>query len=143
MKVQQISIFLENKCGRLSEVARVLAQASINIPALCIADTSDFGILRLIVNDVDKAIGVLKNNDFTVSKTDVIAVEVPDTPGGLSQILDLLEKESINVEYMYAFVEHESDNAVIIFRFDENDKALTVLSSAGITVLNGERVYNI
>lgn len=143
MKVQQISVFLENKSGRLAEVTRVLAKASVNIRALSIADTSDFGILRIIVNDIDKAMAVLKENDFTASKTDVVAVEVPDKPGGLSHILDILEKNSINVEYMYAFVERSSDNAVIIFRFDENDRAIQLLSSAGITILNGARVYNL
>lgn len=143
MKVQQISIFLENKSGRLAEVTRVLAKAGVNIRALSIADTSDFGILRIIVNDIDKAMAVLKENDFTASKTDVVAVEVPDTPGGLSRILDILEKDSINVEYMYAFVERSSSNAVIIFRFDENNRAIQMLSSAGITILNGEKIYNL
>lgn len=143
MKVQQISVFLENKSGRLAEVTRILGLAGVNIRALSIADTSDFGILRLIVNDIDKAAAVLKDNDFTVSKTDVVAVEVPDTPGGLANILDQLEKNAVNVEYMYAFVERSSDNAVIIFRFDENDKAIKILSAAGITILNGAKVYNI
>ncbi|MCX8043038.1 MAG: ACT domain-containing protein [Desulfobacterota bacterium] len=143
MKVQQVSVFLENKSGRLAEVTRVLARAGINIRALCIADTSDFGILRLIVNDVDKAMTVLKDNDFTASKTDVVAVEVPDTPGGLSRILDILEHHAINVEYMYAFVERSSDNAIIMFRFDDNDKAIATLSAAGITILKGEKVYSI
>ena len=143
MKVQQISVFLENKSGRLADVTRVLARAGINIRALSIADTSDFGILRIIVNDLDKAMAVLKEHDFTASKTDVVAVEVPDTPGGLARILELLERNSINVEYMYAFVERSSDNAVIIFRFDENDKAISILSAAGITILNGAKVYSI
>jgi hypothetical protein len=143
MKVEQISVFLENKSGRLAEVTRALGKAGINIRALSIADTSDFGILRVIVNDNDKAIRVLKDNDFTVSKTEVVAVEVSDKPGGLSDILDLLEKERINVEYMYAFIERSSDNAVIIFRFDENDKAIKILSARGVTILDGKKVYNI
>lgn len=143
MKVEQISVFLENKSGRLAEVTRALGKAGINIRALSIADTSDFGILRVIVNDNDKAIRVLKDNDFTVSKTEVVAVEVSDKPGGLSDILDLLEKEKVNVEYMYAFIERSSDNAVIIFRFDENDKAIKILSARGVTILDGKKVYNI
>jgi hypothetical protein len=141
MKVDQISIFLENKSGRLAEVTKVLGAAGINIRALSLADTSDFGILRLIVNDSAKATDVLKANQFTVSMTQVVAVEVNDRPGGLGHILDLLQKEGINVEYMYAFVERSSDNAVIIFRFDEIDKAIKTLTSKGITVLEGKKVY--
>ncbi len=141
MKVDQISIFLENKSGRLAEVTRVLGNAGINVRALSLADTSDFGILRLIVNDSAKAVEVLKQSQFTVSMTQVVAVEVPDRPGGLAHILDILQKENINVEYMYAFVERSADNAVIIFRFDEIDKAIKTLTSKGITVLEGKKVY--
>lgn len=143
MKVEQISIFLENKSGRLADVARVLGKAGVNIRALSIADTSDFGILRLIVNNIDKALDTLKSHNFTVSKTEVIAVEVPDKPGGLSDILDILENNKINVEYMYAFVEGSSDNALIVFRFDDNTKAIDILSSHNIKILNGSTVYNI
>ncbi|MCX5894477.1 MAG: ACT domain-containing protein [Proteobacteria bacterium] len=141
MKVDQISIFLENKSGRLAEVTRVLGKAGINIRALSLADTSDFGILRLIVNDSVKAVDVLKTNQFTVSVTQVVAVEVSDRPGGLAHILDILEHEKINVEYMYAFVERSSDNAVIIFRFDETDRAIKALTAKGIRVLEGKKVY--
>jgi len=141
MKVDQISIFLENKSGRLAEVTRVLGNAGINVRALSLADTSDFGILRLIVNDSAKAVDVLKQNQFTVSMTQVVAVEVSDRPGGLAHILDILQKEDINVEYMYAFVERSSDNAVIIFRFDDIDKAIKTLTGKGITVLEGKKVY--
>ena len=141
MKVDQISIFLENKSGRLAEVTRVLGNAGINVRALSLADTSDFGILRLIVNDSAKAVDVIKQNQFTVSMTQVVAVEVSDRPGGLAYILDILQKENINVEYMYAFVERSSDNAVIIFRFDEIDKAIKILTGKGITVLEGKKVY--
>jgi hypothetical protein len=143
MKVEQISVFLENKSGRLAEVMRALGSAGVNIRALSIADTSDFGILRVIVNDNEKALKALKDKDFTVSKTEVVAVEVPDTPGGLAGILDLLDKQSVNVEYMYAFIERSSDNAVIIFRFDGNDRAIKALSDAGITILEGSKVYNL
>lgn len=145
MKVQQISIFLENKSGRLSEVTRILGNNGINIRALSLADTTDFGILRLIVNDAEKANRVLKENGFTVGKTDVIAVEVNDKPGGLATILEILNRENINVEYMYAFVERSRDNAVIIFRFDDQfiDRAITLLNDAGITVLENEKVYSL
>jgi hypothetical protein len=142
MKVEQISIFIENKSGRLAEIARVLGDAGINIRALSLADTTDFGILRLIVNDREKAKQILKDKGFTVSKTEVVAVEVPDRPGGLSEILQTLDSESINVEYMYAFVERCGENAVIIFRFDETEKAIVTLRSKGFNMLDGEQLYN-
>jgi hypothetical protein len=142
MKVEQISVFIENKSGRLAEIARILGEAGINIRALSLADTSDFGILRLIVNDREKAKIVLKENGFTVSKTEVVAVEVPDTPGGLYRILRMLDSEGINVEYMYAFVERSGENAVIIFRFDETEKAINTLMEKGFTVLEGEKLYS-
>jgi hypothetical protein len=143
MKVEQISIFLENKPGGLSGVTKVLKESGINIRALSLADTSDFGILRLIVDDVNKAKKVLNENGFAVGRTHVIAVEVPDKPGGLHSILELLTREGINVEYMYAFVERSGENAVIIFRFDNIDQAIEVLLKAGFTVLKGEQVYNL
>ena len=142
MKVEQISIFIENKSGRLAEIARILGDAGINIRALSLADTTDFGILRLIVNDREKAKQILKEKGFTVSKTEVVAVEVPDRPGGLSEILQSLDSESINVEYMYAFVERCGENAVIIFRFDETEKAIITLRNKGFNILDGERLYN-
>ena len=142
MKVEQISIFIENKSGRLAEVTRILGEESINIRALSLADTSDFGILRLIVNDREKAKAVLKEKGFTVSKTEVVAVEVPDHPGGLYRILQTLDSGAINVEYMYAFVERCGENAVIIFRFDETERAITTLQRQGFNILDGERLYN-
>jgi hypothetical protein len=141
VKVEQISIFIENKSGRLAEVSSILGNSGVNIRALSLADTSDFGILRLIVNDREKAINVLKEKGFTVSKTEVVAVEVPDQPGGLAKILYALDAESINVEYMYAFVERCGTNAVIIFRFDETDKAIVALRQKGFNILNGEHLY--
>jgi hypothetical protein len=141
MRVEQISVFLENKAGRLAEVTRILSEAKINIRALSLADTSDFGILRLIVNDNDKAKEVLSRHGFTVGKTDVVAVEVEDRPGGLYKILDVLFRASINVEYMYAFVQQSGDNAVIIFRFDNLEEAVKVLTANGVTVINGSKVY--
>lgn len=142
MKVEQISIFIENKSGRLAEVTRILGEADINIRALSLADTSDFGILRLIVNDREKAKAILKEKGFTVSKTEVVAVEVPDHPGGLALILQALDTTSINVEYMYAFVERCGENAVIIFRFDETERAIATLRQKGFNVLDGDRLYN-
>jgi hypothetical protein len=143
MKVEQISIFLENKSGRLADVAGVLSGAGINIRALSLADTTDFGILRLIVNDTEKAKQVLKENGFTVGKTEVLAVEVADKPGGLAEILNVMKEHGINVEYMYAFVQKSGGHAIIIFRFDELEKAIEVLQKAGIRILKGEEIYSL
>ncbi|NSW85363.1 MAG: ACT domain-containing protein [Syntrophobacteraceae bacterium] len=141
MRVEQISVFLENKAGRLSEVTRILAEEGVNIRALSLADTSDFGILRLIVNDNDRAKEALKRHGFTVGKTDVVAVEVEDQPGGLHRILSVLHKANVNVEYMYAFVQQSGSNAVIIFRFDNLDEAVKVLKENGVKVIEGEKLY--
>jgi hypothetical protein len=143
MKVEQISIFLENKPGTLESATRTLRDANINIRALSLADTSDFGVLRLIVNDVEKAKQVLKDAGFTVGRTSVVAVEVPDRPGGLHSILEALSRENINVEYMYAFVERSGENAIIIFRFNMTDRAIEVLQKKGFKVLPGEKVYSL
>ena len=140
MKVEQISIFLENKSGRLAEVTGVLSEAGINIRALYLADTADFGILRLIVNDTEKARQVLKDHGFTVEKTKVVAIEVPDKPGGLSGILNIIKDEGINVEYMYAFVEKSGENAIVIFRFDEFEKSIDILRRAGVRILRGDEL---
>jgi hypothetical protein len=143
MKVEQISIFLENKPGGLEEVTHILKDAGINIRTLSLADTTDFGILRLIVNDVDRASQVLKEQGFRISRTLVVAVEVPDRPGGLHGILEVLSKNGINVEYLYAFVERSGEHAVIIFRFDAPDKAIEVLQKNGMTVLAGAKLYGL
>jgi hypothetical protein len=142
MKVEQISIFLENKPGALEGVMRLLKDADINIRSLSLADTADFGILRLIVNDTNKALRVLNDNGLRVSRTSVVAVEVPDRPGGLHSILAVLAQHGINVEYLYAFIEKSGENAVIIFRFDSPDDAVDVLLKNGFTVLPGERLYS-
>ena len=133
MKVEQISIFLENKSGRLAEVTRLLGEGGVNIRALTLADTTDFGILRLIVSDKARSLEILKKAGF--------AVEVPDRPGRLSEILDRLGEEGVNVEYMYAFVEKSGDDAVVIFRFDEPDKAVAILERNGFTIMEAEKVY--
>jgi hypothetical protein len=143
LRVEQISIFVENKAGRLAEVTQVLSEAGVNIRALSLADTSDFGILRLIVDNNDMAKAVLKEHGFTVGKTDVVAVEVEDRPGGLSRILDILSHQNVNVEYMYAFVQHSGKDAVIIFRFDDIDKAVKLLQENNVKVLEGKTVYTL
>ncbi len=143
MRAEQISIFLENKAGRLAEVTSILAEADVNIRALAIADTSDFGVLRLIVNDNQRAVEALRSRGFTVGKTDVVAVEVEDRPGGLYRILDMLNKAEINVEYMYAFVTQSGSNAIMIFRFDNIEEAVKLLKENNVTVINGSEVYTL
>ncbi|HEB69404.1 MAG TPA: ACT domain-containing protein [Desulfobulbus sp.] len=140
MRVEQIAVFLENKSGRLAEITGILAENNINIRALSVADTADFGILRLIVDRVDAAKKVLKEGGFTVGKTNVIAVEVEDKSGGLARVLKTVETEGLNVEYMYAFVNKSGENAVLIFRFDDMDKAISSLQAAGFTILSGDQV---
>lgn len=141
MKLEQLSIFLENRSGRLAEITGVLARERISIRALSLADTADFGILRLIVTQTARAVQVLREGGFTVVTNAMVALEVPDRPGGLWEILKVLEGAGINVEYMYAFVHKATENAIIIFRFDEPDKASVVLRTAGVRVLTGEEVY--
>ena len=143
MKLEQISVFMENKPGRLEHVTRVLAEADINIRALSLADTSDFGILRLILNDIDTAEKALQNEGFTVRRTHVVAVEIPDRPGGMYSISKVLAGRNVNVEYAYAFVERSGANAIIIFRFDDIDAGINTLLENGFTVLPGEKVYRL
>lgn len=143
MEVKQISLFLENKKGRLWEALNVLAKANINIRALSIADTSDFGILRLIVPEPDKAKKVLEKNNFTVRENDVIAVGVSDRPGGLAEILKILTEADINVEYMYAFVEKSGQKAIVVLRTDSISKGKKALKHAGVTVLSAQQVYSL
>jgi hypothetical protein len=138
MTLKQVSVFLENKKGRLAEVTRLIAEEKINIRALSLADTTDFGVLRLIVNDPERCFSVLKDNAFVAQQTEVIAVEVMDKPGGLQQILDVFDENGINIEYMYAFVEKKSDNAIVIFRIDQPERAIQVLDKNKITVLSSE-----
>ncbi len=141
MQVEHISVFLENKPGTLQQATRVLKDANINIRTLSVAETADFGILRLIVNDVEKANKVLKDSGFQVSKTPVFAVEVPDKPGGLHSVMEAVSREGVNVEYVYAFVEKSGENAVIIFRFDNPEKAIEILTKKNFTVVPGKKLY--
>jgi hypothetical protein len=143
MRVQQIAVFLENKSGRLAEITSILAENGINIRALSVADTADFGILRLIVDKVDLAEQALRAGGFTVGKTNVIAVEVPDRTGGLASVLKSIKGANLNVEYMYAFVNKTGENAVLIFRFEEMDRAIETLLKDGFTILESQQIYNL
>ncbi len=143
MKVKQISIFLENKSGRLAQVTQFLAENDINIRALSLADTADFGILRVIVNDVEKAANILKAGGYTLGETDVVAVEVSDKPGGLANLLSPLCEAGVDVEYMYAFVQSSGENAIMILRFEDSDKAIEVLKENNVRILSGKEVYQL
>lgn len=143
MKVKQISIFLENKKGRLYEAINTLAKAKINIRALSIADTSEFGILRLIVPEPDKAKKALEKSGFTVGENNVIAIGVSDQPGGLSEALKVLNDAQINVEYLYAFVEKNAEKAVVVIRTENTDAAVKALKDGGITVLSAKEIYSL
>jgi len=143
MKVQQISVFLENKSGRLATLTDVLGKAGINIRALSIADTSDFGILRLIVNQPEEAFRILKEAGFTASLTDIIAVEVKDEPGGLAAILKILESAGINIEYLYAFLEKSSNDALVVFRVEQIEDAINLLTKNNVNLLKDAEVYKL
>ncbi|RPJ07951.1 MAG: ACT domain-containing protein [Spirochaetaceae bacterium] len=143
MKIRQIAIFLENKKGRLADVTRVLSEASVNIRALSLADTADFGILRLIVNDTDKALEALKKAAFVAQVNEVMAVEVDDRPGGLARILEVFDKNNINIEYMYAFVEKRVENAIVIFKIDDHDRAVEVMKKNNISVVTNDILKNL
>lgn len=133
--VRQISVFINNKPNQLNEAVKHLKEAGINIRAMNLADTKDFGILRIIVNDTQKACDTLKNSGYAVIMTDVIAVSVPDTAGQLSRILDVLGSDGVNVEYLYAFLGTSEKSVSFVIRVDDNAKASAVLTNAGIIQL--------
>jgi hypothetical protein len=141
MEVAQVSVFLENRSGGLADVVDVLARNAVDIKAVSLADMADFGILRLIVEDPEGARRLLKEAGFTADKTKVVAVELPDRPGGLADMLAILRRGEINVEYMYSAARRSGDRAVVIFRFEEAGKAVEALRAAGVTVL--ERLDNL
>jgi len=142
MKIHQLSFFLENKPGQLSEPCRLLAQAGVSIRTLTLADTEEFGILRLIVSDWEKGERILREVGYVVNITEVVAVEVPDRPGGLAELLAVFETTDINIEYMYAFTFGRGDTAVLIFRFDKPDAAIERLQLAGNIVVGSTEVYH-
>jgi hypothetical protein len=140
VKVSQISVFLENKSGRLAEVTQALADNNINIRALCIAETIDYGVLRLIANDPALAKKVLAERGFTVTETSVLVVELEDKPGGLARVIKVLAQAGINIEYIYAFLTR-SEKAFVVFRLEHLDEAAAALQKAGVRVLTGAEIY--
>jgi hypothetical protein len=137
MKLQQLSLFLENRPGRLGAPLEAIAKAGINILTLSLADTAQFGILRLIVREWDKAKQVLEDAGWVVNLTEVVAVDVLDRPGGLAEVLAVLEGAGLNIEYMYAFSLRRGDKAILIFRFEDPDRAIRVLLDKGLHLVEG------
>ncbi|MDR2177958.1 MAG: ACT domain-containing protein [Treponema sp.] len=135
MGIQQISVFLENNAGRLAEVTRTLAGAGINIRAISIADTADFGILRLIVDKRDDALRALNAGGFTTRVSDVAAVEIDDNPGSLARIMELFQKSKVNIEYLYASLEGTAGKAVVIFKLADHEKGLGIIKDNGLSVV--------
>ncbi|MBQ8503261.1 MAG: ACT domain-containing protein [Clostridia bacterium] len=138
MIIKQLSIFVENKKGRLAEITEIISKADANIRALSIADTTDFGILRLIVDRPDEAAAALKSSGITVSVTNVIAIGIDDTPGAFSVPMRILSEADIDVEYMYAFITRKSEKAYVILRVADNDAAAKVLLDKGVELLDEE-----
>lgn len=143
MKLKQISVFLENRKGRLQKALEVLGNANVNIRTLSIADTSEFGILRMIVPDIDQVQSILEEHNFVVKVNDVIAVGVPDEPGGLEKILGILNRADINVEYLYAFAEKKVEQAIVVLRTENIDAGIKALTEGGASVLSSDEVYEL
>jgi len=143
MSVKQISVFLENKKGRLAELTDTLEREGINMRALSLADTADFGVLRIIVDDVDRCLAVLRAAGFVAQVTEVVAIEVEDKPGGLHRILQVLDAAAINVEYLYAYVEKRKAAAVVICKVDDRGKAGDALKKAGIATISRDALKNL
>ena len=141
--LKQISMFLENKPGRLARACRVMAEEGLNIRALSMADTVDFGLVRLIVDNPLLAEEKLTARGFMVNVTDVVGVKVPDRPGGLGEALDVLDRAEVSVEYAYAFIGKSGDRAMVILRLDDNEKGVAALQKSDLEMLTPEEVYNI
>ena len=142
MTVKQLSVFVENKPGKLMEALEALAESEIDLRAISLADTSDFGILRAIVNKPDHAFEVLSESGFLVKTNNVLAVVIGDKPGGLASVVRLLSEANVNIEYTYAFVAHSRDHAYVILRVDNNDEAIKVLTKNDITLLTEKELYS-
>lgn len=140
MKITQISVFLENKKGRLYDACSLLGANDINIRALTIAETESFGVLRIVVDKSEPAVKLLKDNGFACNLTDVVAIEVDDKPGGLAGVLKIFADNDINIEYMYGFMEKFSDRALLVFRFEDTAAVEQVLAKSNVKVVTREEV---
>lgn len=143
MYTKQVSIFLENKKGRLAEVTGVLAAEGVNIRALSLAETADFGVLRLIVDDPERCLRVLKAHDLAAQQTDMLAVEIDDEPGSLHRVVEAVGREGVSIEYMYAFFRKKGDNVIVVFRSDDAAQAAEALRKGGIPILPEAVIQNL
>ena len=143
MKIKQLSIFLQNRMGSLAKPLEVLTVANVNIRAMCMADTSEFGILRLVVDDPEKGKEALEENNFLVKITEIIGVEMNDTPGGLTTVLDIIKDNLIDLEYLYAFTHDKAGKAILLLHSDDIDKLIDVLTKNNTTIVSAEEVYNL
>ena len=143
MFIKQVSVFIENRAGRLAEVSKKLASEGVNIRSLSLADSSDFGVLRLIVDEPEHCVKTLTQAGFIAQLTEVLALEIEDRPGGLDRVLSLFSENAINVEYMYAFVEKKAGNAIVIFKTGDNIRAREIAQKNAIPFLTGEALKNI
>ncbi|MDD3709372.1 MAG: ACT domain-containing protein [Methanothrix sp.] len=143
MAIKQISLFVENKPGRMAKVSKTLSDAGVNIRALTVAEAGDFGVIRMVVDDPEKGYQVLHDNGFTVSETEVLAVEMKDIPGGLYEIVNTLGESNVNVDYAYAFVTTKAERALLIIRVDNLEKAREVLTSAGVKLATKDEIQKI
>ncbi len=143
MKIKQLSIFLQNKMGSLAKPLEVLTVADVNIRAMCMADTSEFGILRLVVDNPEKGKEALEQNNFLVKMTEIIGVEMNDAPGGLTSVLKTIRDNNIDLEYLYAFTHDKADKAILLLHSSDIDKLIEVLQNSNITIVPSEEVYNL
>ena len=138
MTINQISVFLENKSGRLADVTKVLADGDINLRAMTIADTADFGILRVVVNNPDKAAQLLEEHGFTIRITKVLGIEIDDKPGGLHKIMELFKENGLNIEYLYASLENKNHKAVVIFKVEDVNLGLKIIEGNSLVAVSGK-----
>ena len=143
MKIKQLSIFLQNRMGSLAKPLEVLTVADVNIRAMCMADTSEFGILRLVVDNPEKGKEALEQNNFLVKMTEIIGVEMNDSPGGLTSVLNTIKNNNIDLEYLYAFTHEKKDKAILLLHTDEIDGLINILNKNNITIVPSEEVYNL
>lgn len=141
MSIKQISVLLENKPGRLAKVSELLGKEGINIRAISVADTADFGIVRFIVDDTEKAMRILSTTGLPVKESEVIAVETPDHPGGLASVLKPLNEANINVEYLYTSLQHHGENAILIMKVDRMEEAIEVLKKNWFKIVEEEKFW--
>ena len=143
MKIRQLSIFLQNRMGSLAKPLEVLTVADVNIRAMCMADTSEFGILRLVVDNPEKGKEALEQNNFLVKMTEIIGVEMNDSPGGLTSVLNIIKDNNIDLEYLYAFTHEKKDKAILLLHTDDIDRLIDILNKNNITIVPSEEVYNL